>query len=81
MLSIANLVNNGMEQYYVFRNAFNAETIEVLDLYVYYIGFGRGSTGGIPLATVISMLKSVISLTLLFSVNGLSKLLRGSSIV
>ena len=81
MLSIANLINNGMDQYFVFRNAFNSITIEVLDLYVYYIGFGRGSTGGIPFATVISMLKSIISLVLLFSVNGLSKLLRKESIV
>ena len=81
MLSIANLLNNGMEQYFVFRNAFNANTIEVLDLYVYYIGFKKDNTGGIPFATVISMLKSIISIILLFSVNGLSKLLRNESIV
>jgi len=81
MLSIANLINNGMDQYFVFRNAFNQETIEVLDLYVYYVGFGKGSTSGIPFATVISMLKSIISITLLFSVNGLSRLLRKESIV
>jgi len=81
LLSIANLINNGMDQYYVFKNAFNQETIEVLDLYVYNIGFGKGSTSGIPFATVISMLKSIISITLLFSVNSLSKLLRNESIV
>jgi putative aldouronate transport system permease protein len=81
MLSVANLINNGMDQYFVFRNAFNQDTIEVLDLYVYYIGFGKGSTSGIPFATVISMLKSIISISLLFSVNSLSKLLRGESIV
>jgi len=81
MLSVANLINNGMDQYFVFRNAFNQETIEVLDLYVYYVGFGKGSTSGIPFATVISMLKSIISMALLFSVNGLSKLLRNESIV
>jgi putative aldouronate transport system permease protein len=81
MLSVANLINNGMDQYFVFRNAFNIDTIEVLDLYVYNVGFGRGSTSGIPFATVISMLKSIVSLTLLFSVNGLSKLLRKESIV
>jgi putative aldouronate transport system permease protein len=81
MLSIANLINNGMDQYFVFRNAFNQNTIEVLDLYVYYVGFGKGSTSGIPFATVISMLKSIISVTLLFSVNGLSRLLRKESIV
>jgi len=81
MLSVANLINNGMDQYFVFRNAFNQETIEVLDLYVYYVGFGKGSTSGIPFATVISMLKSVVSMALLFSVNGLSRLLRNESIV
>jgi len=81
MLSVANLVNNGMDQYFVFRNAFNQETVEVLDLYVYYVGFGKGSTSGIPFATVISMLKSIVSVTLLFSVNGLSRLLRKESIV
>jgi putative aldouronate transport system permease protein len=81
MLSVANLINNGMDQYFVFRNAFNQDTIEVLDLYVYYVGFGKGSTSGIPFATVISMLKSIISITLLFSVNSLSRLLRKESIV
>ncbi|MDR0455489.1 MAG: ABC transporter permease subunit [Treponema sp.] len=81
MLSVANLINNGMDQYFVFRNAFNQDTIEVLDLYVYYVGFGKGSTSGIPFATVISMLKSIISVTLLFSINGLSRLLRKESIV
>jgi putative aldouronate transport system permease protein len=81
MLSIANFINNGMDQYFVFSNSFNRDTIEVLDLYVYNIGLGGGSTSGIPFATVISMLKSVVSLTLLFSVNGLSKLLRKESIV
>ncbi|MDR2542280.1 MAG: hypothetical protein LBC80_02380, partial [Treponema sp.] len=64
-----------------FENAFTKESIEVLDLYVYNLGFSRHATGGIPFATVISMLKSVISLTLLFTVNGLSKLFRGQSIV
>jgi len=79
LLSIANLISNGMDQYFVFKNAFNIDTIEVLDLYVYNVGFGTSS--GIPFATVVSMLKSIISLTLLFSVNGLSKLFRGESIV
>jgi putative aldouronate transport system permease protein len=80
MLSIANLINNGMDQYYVFRNAMNKDTIEVLDLYVYNLGFGRNTTAGIPFATAISMLKSVVSLTLLFAANKMSKILRGESI-
>lgn len=84
LLSFANLVNNGMEQYFVFQNAMNRETIEVLDLYVYNVGLGGtggSSSGTIPFATAVSMLKSLISVILLFGANGLSKLLRGESIV
>ena len=45
---------------------------------MYELGIGQGS---IPLTTVVSMLKSVISVTLLFLANGASKLIRGESIV
>ena len=78
MLSIANFLNNGMDQYYVFQNAINKKHIEVLDLYVYNIGL---SGRNFSFATAISMLKSIISVSLLFFANGLSKLLRGESIV
>ncbi len=74
MLSIANFLNNGMEQYYVFQNAFNKETIQVLDLYVYNIGIAGNS---LSFTTAISMLKSLISICLLFTVNGISKKVRG----
>ena len=78
LMSIANVLSNGMDQYLVFKNATNATSIRVLDLYVYELGIGQGS---IPLTTVVSMLKSVISVTLLFLANGASKLIRGESIV
>lgn len=78
MLAIANFLNNGLDQYYVFMNAFNKEHIQVLDLYVYNVGM----TGGSPsLATAIGMLKSIISVTLLFTVNWISKRTRGESII
>jgi multiple sugar transport system permease protein/putative aldouronate transport system permease protein len=79
MLSIANFLNNGMDQYFVFQNAFNKEQIQVLDLYVYNLGIGTSNS--IPLATAISVLKSLISVTLLVSVNGLSKKVRDESII
>jgi len=78
MLQIANFLNNGMEQYFVFQNAFNKETIQVLDLYVYNLAMGGGSYS---VSVAISMLKSLISIALLFSVNKLSKWSRGESIV
>ena len=78
LLSIANLLNNGMEQYYVFQNAFNKEYIQVLDLYVYNIGMTGNS---LSMATAVGMLKSVISVILLFTVNAIAKRVRGQSIV
>lgn len=70
MLSVANFLNNGMDQYFVFQNAFNKTHIQVLDLYVYNLGISGSS---ISLATAISMMKSVVSVTLLVFVNFVSK--------
>ena len=78
MMSVANFLNNGMDQYYVFQNSFNKEHIQVLDLYVYNIGMTGSS---LSLATAISMLKSIISVTLLVLVNLVSKKTRGESII
>ncbi|WP_099203844.1 ABC transporter permease [Scatolibacter rhodanostii] len=77
MLNIANFLSNGMEQYYVFQNAFNKESIQVLDLYVYNLAMGSGSYS---VSTALSMLKSLISVVLLCFANGTSKLVRGESI-
>ncbi|MEJ1921934.1 ABC transporter permease [Microbacterium sp. KHB019] len=78
LLSVANLLNNGMEQYFVFQNAFNMQWIQVLDLYVYNIGMTGNS---LSMATAIGMLKSIISVILLFTVNGIAKRVRGEAIV
>lgn len=78
MLSVANFLNNGLDQYYVFQNSFNKEHIQVLDLYVYNIGMTGSSYS---LATAISMLKSIISVVLLTIVNLGSKQVRGESII
>lgn len=78
MMNVANFLNNGVDQYYVFQNAFNKDKIQVLDLYVYNLGLGSGSYS---LATAISIMKSIVSLTLLFTVNTLSKTLHGESII
>ncbi len=77
MMSVANFLNNGMDQYYVFQNSFNSKKIEVLDLYVYNLGISGGSYS---LGTAVSILKSVISVTLLMVTNRLSKAFRGESI-
>ncbi|MGC4175608.1 ABC transporter permease [Demequina sp.] len=78
LLSIANILNNGMEQYYVFQNAFNQKYIQVLDLYVYNVGMTGNS---LSMATAIGMLKSLVSVILLFTVNAIAKRVRGQSII
>jgi len=80
LLAIANVLSNGLEQYLVFQNPANKDTIEVLDLYIYNYGIEAGRNQ-IPLATVVGMFKSVISVTLLFAANRASKWLRGETIV
>ncbi|MEI6901146.1 MAG: ABC transporter permease subunit [Bacteroidota bacterium] len=79
LLSIANFLSNGLDQYYVFQNSFNRAHIQVLDLYVFNISVGGQNS--YSMATALSMIKSLISVTLLFVVNRVSKKVRGESIV
>ena len=79
MLNLANFLSNGMEQYFVFQNAFNQDYIEVLDLYVYNMSIS--GTGMYPLSTAISILKSIVSVVLLFVTNTVSKLVRGEGFI
>jgi len=78
MMSLANLLSNGMEQYFVFANSFNKAKIEVLDLYVYNLAMG---SGGYSLSTAISILKSFVSVILLWATNFISKKVRGESLI
>ena len=78
LLSIGGMLSNGLEQYLVFQNPLNRDTIEVLDLYVYNVGIDQGR---IPLSTVVSMAKSLVSVVLLFGANRMSKMIRGESII
>lgn len=78
LMSVAGILSNGMDQYMVFDNANNTNWNMVLDFYVYKLGIMNGA---IPLSTMVGMVKSVISVILLFGANTISKLVRGESIV
>ena len=78
MMSLANFLSNGMEQYFVFANSFNKAKIEVLDLYVYNLAMG---SGGYSLSTAISILKTFVSIILLWATNAVSKKLRGETLI
>jgi putative aldouronate transport system permease protein len=78
ILNIANFLNTGMEQFYVFQNPMNKSYIEVLDLFVYNQGI---ASINYSFATAVSILKSLVSLVLLFMANNLSKLFREEPIL
>lgn len=78
LLAISNMLSNGFDQYFVFYNPLTADRLEVLDYYVYKIGV---LTNDYPQSTALGMCKTIVSVTLLFGANGLSKKLRGMSIV
>lgn len=80
LLSVGSLLNagSGMEQYLVFNNPIVADKIEVLDLYVYRLGL---VINDYSFATVVGIFKTVISILLLFTVNSVSKRIRGQSII
>ncbi len=78
LLAVSSLLSVGFEQYFVFNNIMVADKIEVLDLYVYRVGLVMNDY---PYSMAVGMFKSVIGIILLFLINGLSKKIRGESIV
>lgn len=78
LLQIGNLLTVGFDQYFAFNNPIMSTKLEVLDLYTYRIGIG---TQDYSFATAISIIKSAVSILLLFSVNGFAKRVRGETII
>ena len=77
LLSIGNFVSVGFDQYFVFKNNVTSVNIEVLDVYVYRIGLMNADYS---YGVAIGIMKSVVSITLLFIANFISKKVRGNSI-
>lgn len=78
LLGVADFVNNGMDQYYIFQNAFTYNNLETLEMYTYKQGM---KLMDYSYATAVSILKSGVSITLLFLTNTFAKKVRGSAIV
>lgn len=77
IMSIGHLISSGMEQYYVFENVANQDSIEVLSLYVYHQGLGKQMYS---FSVAVGMMESFVSLMLLGFANTLSKKVRGYSV-
>ena len=78
LLGVANIISNGMDQYYLFQNSMNYNKIETLELYTYKQGL---KLMDYSYASAVDIMKSVVSLTLLFVTNAIAKKVRGNSIV
>lgn len=78
LMAVSGILNNGLDQYLVFRNPNNTKTIEVLDLYVYRLGIVNGI---VPLSTAIGILKTFVGIVLLLITNRISKAVRGNTII
>lgn len=78
LLGVADFINNGMDQYYVFQNSLVYNKIETLELYTYKQGI---KLMDYSYATAVSILKSGVSILLLFTTNAFAKKFRGESII
>ena len=78
MLSIGNLLSNGFDQFFVFYNSMVSDRMEVLDYYVYKLGI---VSGDYPYSIAVGMLKSLVSISLLFVANQISKRVRGEGLI
>ncbi len=78
IISVANILSVGFEQYWVFQNPMTMNRLEVLDTFIYRIAM---SGLAFDFSTAIGILKTTVSITLLFIVNNIAKRIRGSGII
>lgn len=79
ILSIGHMLNGAnFQQIFVFYNPLVSKTIETIDYYVYRIGLIEFNYS---LSTSIGMFKSVVSISLLFTVNAIGKKILGRSVL
>ena len=78
LLSIANMLSNGFEQYFMFQNMLVVDRLEVLDTFLYRVGIALNLPA---YSTAMGICKSLISILLLVIANQLSRLVRKESIL
>jgi putative aldouronate transport system permease protein len=71
------ILNSSLEQYFIFTNGTNWQRMEVLDMYIYTYGLNLLDYS---YATAVGIMKTLISLLMLYGVNMLSKKISKSSI-
>lgn len=71
------ILNSNFEQFYLFTNTTNWEKMEVLDIYIYRYGL---QLLNYPYATAVGIMKTIISLIIIMSVNTIAKKTTGKAI-
>lgn len=72
------ILNSNFDMFYVFTNGTNWPRMEVLDMYIYKFGLQQGNY---PYSIAVGMMKTVVSLFLLTSVNFISRRVSDKSIM
>ena len=72
------ILNSNFEMYYLFTNGTNWAKMEVLDMYIYKYGLRLGNY---PYSIAVGMMKTFVSIILLFLVNQISKRVSDKSIL
>lgn len=78
LLSVAHLLNNGMDRMYVFDNMMVHNQVQTLEMYTYARGIKNMD---FSYGTAVSIFQSVVSLIMLFVTNWIAKKVRGDTIV
>ena len=78
LLNLGWIFSSNFEQYFLFTNSANIQTMEVFDMYIYKFGL---KLGDYSYATAVSIVKTIASITVLVSANQISKKLNGKSII
>lgn len=77
VLAVSGLMSANFDQIFVMKNAMNAPSSEVLDIYVYHMGL---QSYRFSYAAAIGLFRSVIALMLLLAANGITKKLTEDSL-
>jgi putative aldouronate transport system permease protein len=77
ILAVSGVLNSNFDQIFVLKNPLNADSSDVIDIYVYRMGL---QSGRFSFATAIGLFKSIIALALLLGANGITKKIRGSAL-
>ena len=78
LLSIGNLLSVGFEQQLVFMNSMVISRLDIIDTFVFRVGLQNHD---FSFATVVGMLRTIISIILLFSANAVVKKVRGHGLI